>query len=410
MAQLLYFGIACAVLVVATTASATTRQKESDCSSQSFIKSSLANLTSQFSAALSPTESSLTSVTSLLQLSLLRELLNEYKKEPTGNGSNEGIAILQRIELILNTSVVNIGERLDAVESELNRVYAKETRILSAVKKNSQLLLNHSNLTQTTLNQLDEKIDPEIETSLLRSCAEVLKNSSSSPSGYYTLADANGHPRKVYCHMGSLCNSGGGWNRVSILNMKNSNEKCPTGLRSYHQNGARACGRPVSSGGSCSGVIFPVNFEYSQVCGKIIGYQKGLPDGTRDMDGIRLTHGSSQSHIWSFLAAFNGNDAYNKCPCSSSGRPVPSYVGSDYYCETGNKGTYDLNRLYTSDRLWDGNNCQSSEEACCNRPLIPWFHKKLGYTTNDYIEMRFCFNEGTHDEDSPVEEYEIYVK
>ena len=55
-------------------------------------------------------------------------------------------------------------------------------------------------------------------------------------------------------------------------------------------------------------------------------------------------------------------------------------------------------------------NCDSKEEACCNRPLIPWFHKKLGYTTNDYIEMRICFNEGTNDEDSPVEEYEIYVK
>ena len=407
MAQLLYFGIACAVLVVATTASATTRQNESDCSSQSFIKSSLANLTSQFSAALSPTESSLNSVTSLLQLSLLRELLNEYKKEPTGNCSNEGIAILHRMELILNTSIVNIGERLDAVE---NNMHAMETRILSAVKKNSQLLLNHSNLTQTTLDQLDEKIDPEIKTSLLRSCAEVLKNSSSSSSGYYTLADANGHPRKVYCHMGSLCNSGGGWNRVSILNMKNSKEKCPNGLRIYDQNGARACGRPVSSGGSCPGVIFPINFEYSQVCGKVIGYQKGHPDGTRHMDGIRLTHGTSQSHIWSFLVSQFAS--LGDCPCSSSPLlSIPSYVGSDYYCESGEtSGEVDLDRLRTSDRLWDGKNCQSGEEACCKRSLIPWFHKKLGYTTNDYIEMRFCFSEGTHDEDSPVEEYEIYVK
>ena len=408
MAQIVYFVNAVLVVVTTEAADTTLQRENNECPSLTRIETSLANLTSQFKTLPVPSaESSLTSVTSLLQLSLLREILNEYKKESTGNGSNEGIAILQRIELILNTSIVNIGERLDVVE---NNMHAMETRILSAVKKNNQLLLNHSNLTQTTLDQLDEKLDPEIETSLLCSCAEVLKNSSSSSSGYYTLADANGHPRKVYCHMGSLCNSGGGWNRVSILNMKNSNEKCPTGLRSYHQNGARACGRPVSSGGSCSGVIFPVNFEYSQVCGKVIGYQKGQPDGSYNMDGIRLTHGNSQSHIWSFLAS--GFEIYSYFPCSSpAGRPVLSYVGSDYYGESGNPGsTMNLNSLFTSDRLWDGQNCGSKEEACCKRALIPWFHKKLGYTTTDYIEMRFCFNEGTHDEDSPVEEYEIYVK
>ena len=408
MAQIVYFVIAVLVVVTTEAADTTLQRENNECPSLTRIETSLANLTSQFKTLPLPSaESSLTSVTSLLQLSLLREILNEYKKESTGNCSNEGIAILHRMELILNTSIVNIGERLDAVE---NNMHAMETHILSAVKKNSQLLLNHSNLTQTTLDQLDEKIDPEIETSLLRSCAEVLKNSSSSSSGYYTLADANGHPRKVYCHMGSLCNSGGGWNRVSILNMKNSNEKCPTGLRGYHQNGVRACGRPVSSGGSCPGVIFPVNFEYSQVCGKVIGYQKGHPDGSLAMDGIRLTHGTSQSHIWSFLAAYYNEHHYG-CPCfSPAGPPVPSYVGSDYYCEFGNQGNYDLNHLYTSDRLWDGKNCDSKEQACCKRPLIPWFHKKLGYTTNDYIEMRLCFNEGTNDEDSPVEEYEIYVK
>ena len=328
--------------------------------------------------------------------------------ETTLQKQNNECPSLTRIEasfaLILNTSIVDMRERLDAVESELKKnMHAMEARILSTVQRNNQLL---SNLTQTTLDQLDEKLDPEIKTSLLRSCAEVLKNSSSSPSGYYKLGDANGYGHVAYCHMGTLCNSGGGWNRVSILNMKNSNEECPTGLRIYHQNGVHACGRPVSSGGSCSGVIFPVNLEYSQVCGKVIGYQKGHPDGSYSMDGIRLTHGTSQSHIWSFMTY--QSEHYYGCPCSSAGGPVPSYIGSDYYCESAKTDfIVDLNRLYTSDRLWDGQNCRSSEKPCCNRPLIPWFHKKLGYTTNDYIEMRFCFNEGTHDEDSPVEEYEI---
>ena len=91
--------------------------------------------------------------------------------ETTLQKENNECPSLTRIEasfaLILNTSIVDMRERLDAVESELNRVYAMETRILSAVQRNNQLLLNHSNLTQTTLDQLDEKLDPEIETSLL---------------------------------------------------------------------------------------------------------------------------------------------------------------------------------------------------------------------------------------------------
>ena len=128
------------------------------------------------------------------------------------------------------------------------------------------------------------------------------------------------------------------------------------------------------------------------------------------MDGIRLTHGTSRNHIWSFIASAYEVWQYH-CPCSSSGVAPPSYVGSDYYCESGNiKYTYELNHMYTNDPLWDGKNCRSVEAPCCQRPLIPWFHKKLGYTTTDYIEMRLCFNEGTNDEDSPVKQYEIYVK
>ena len=422
MPQLLFIVIS--VLVTTAAASGNTLEK-SECPSQSFfdrIESSLNNLTSQFSScSVSSTESSLTGVTSLLQLSLLKELLAEYRKEPTGkdDSNEEGLAILQRLELVLNDSLLSMNGRLDSMESELKimsqNMQSMETRVLSAVQKSSQLILSHNNMTQVTLDELDEKLNPEnpVKSSLPRSCVEVLKNSSSSPSGYYNLADASGQPHSVYCYMGSLCSSGGGWKRVAKLDMTNSNENCPTGLRLYHQNGGRACGRLVSGSSSCSGTIFSVdNYEYSQVCGKVIGYQKGHPDGPYGTDRISLTHGTTQSHIWSFFASSSEDHSY--CPCSSSSRAidVPSYVGSDYYCESAQINGFpsDLNRLYTDDPLWDGHNCRSSEAACCKRPLIPWFHKKFGYTTTDYIEMRLCFNEGTNDEDSPVFQYEIYVK
>ena len=409
MMQVLYTVIAVLAVATCATASCNTLQNENEKLSQ--IETRLDNLTSQFSAVtLLSTESPLTSVTSLLQLSLLRELLTGYRKESSsGNGSNEeGLAILKRMEALLNTSIVDIAERLNSLAVTV-----------SSIQKNTQMLLDHSNATHATLNEIGDKISPEDEddytpSTLYHSCEEVLKNSPNSSSGYYKLADATGHARHVYCHMNNLCNSGGGWNRVSILNMTNSKEKCPVGLRLYNQNGGRACGRPVSSGGSCPGVIFPVHFKYSQVCGKVIGYQKGFPEGTTQVvqnnaEGVTLTHGISRNHIWSFIAS--PFEVKHFCPCSS-GPAAPSHVGTDYYCESGDPDSgYDYNRMYTNDPLWDGKNCRSVEAPCCNtHSLIPWFHKKLGYTTTDYIEMRLCFSAETDDEDSPVEQYEIYVK
>ena len=236
MPQLLFIAIS--VLVTTAAAASGNTLEKSECPSQSFfdrIESSLNNLTSQFSLfSVSSTESSLTGVTSLLQLSLLKELLAEYRKESTGkDDSNKGLAILERLELVLNASLLTINGRLDTISQNMQFM---ETRLLSAVQKNNQLILSHNNITQTTLGELDEKLNPEdpVNSSLPRSSAEVLKNSPSSPSDYYNLADASGHPHSIYCYMGSLCNSGGVWKRVAKLNMKNSNENCPTGLRLYH--------------------------------------------------------------------------------------------------------------------------------------------------------------------------------
>ena len=69
-----------------------------------------------------------------------------------------------------------------------------------------------------------------------------------------------------------------GWTRVAYLNMSDPTEECPSGFRLYNQNGVRACGRPVTSGGSCLSVRFPsYSISYSQACGRVYGYQKGSP-------------------------------------------------------------------------------------------------------------------------------------
>ena len=90
---------------------------------------------------------------------------------------------------------------------------------------------------------------------------------------------------------------------------------------------------------------------------------------------------------------------------------APSFVGTDYYCESGNPDNnwqYDI--FYPNDPLWDGQGCGSVEKPCCNRSRIPWFHKQLGYYTTDSIEMRLCCNENISNEDVPFNLVEIYFK
>ena len=79
---------------------------------------------------------------------------------------------------------------------------------------------------------------------------------------------------------------------------------------------------------------------------------------------------------------------YN-CPCNSnsSGTFIPEWVGSDYYCESGLYSSqlyHDV--LFSSDTLWDGEQCNGNEGPCCINPKMPWFMKTLNETTTEDIE------------------------
>ena len=285
------------------------------------------------------------------------------------------------------------------------------------------------------LQQIDAKLDrlmarvnitnPYSPSPFLHSCEEINTNWPDSPSGYYIIADTNGHPRHVYCHMESLCNSSGGWMRVAYLNMSDPTEECPPGFRLYNRNGIRPCGRPAAD---CQSVKFPSNnISYSQVCGRVIGYQYGSPDAIHSyggydnndingayVDGVSITHGNPRQHVWTFMAALREdtfeNDGRYECPCApNSTVTVPSFIGNDYFCESGCPGNWQINVLYT-DPLWDGKQCGLIEKDCCLAPGLPWFHKTLNSSTTDYIELRVCSDQTQSNEDSPVGYYEIYVK
>ena len=195
--------------------------------------------------------------------------------------------------------------------------------------------------------------------------------------------------------------------------MSDSIQSCPSGFRLYQSGGVRACGRPVTDDGSCASVQFPSNgIRYSQICGRVVGYQYSSPDaligGNRNningsyVDGVSITRGSLRNHVWSLIASWS----HNYCPCSTGGSayPIPPFIETHYFCESAS------GQLFTN-ILWDGQDCRYSDRACCSAPGIPWFHRDYGNaTTTDYIELRVCGDEGTDNEDVPVGYYEIYIK
>lgn len=254
------------------------------------------------------------------------------------------------------------------------------------------------------------------------SCQDIKKVEPDSPSGYYHI-----NSQLVYCEMGELCSSGGAWTRLGYLDMSDSASNCPPGFRYYHNGDVRACGRPIG-GASCVSVKFPSNgISYSEVCGRVIGYQRGSPDAADNVyinstahnnidsyyiDGVSITHGFPRTHIWSMMAGYSDTIInLGSCPCNNgSNQQVQSFVGDDYFCESGNHDSGFKNSLYTADPLWDGLDCGSHEQTCCSTPGMPWFHKSFDPTT-DYVELRVCGDEPVNwNEDTPVSLYEIYVK
>ena len=160
--------------------------------------------------------------------------------------------------------------------------------------------------------------------------------------------------------------------------------------------------------------------SYQRVCGRARGYQKGKTDaflagGNIDdsyVDGLSITHGSPRQHIWTYAVGVAEHTGHNpsRCPCAASpGSAPPSFVGSNYYCESGAEDTKNVSAYYLSDPLWDGSGC-SSGNNCCSNVNLPWFQYQLNQMTTDDIEVRICTNERFWDEGVLVDILELYIQ
>ena len=377
---------------------------QSNCPSLRAIQSSqqsLANVTAQLKGIVASynQQQSSESLTNLMQLLLARQLMAEIdgNKPATGDSANSPAA---------NDSC------------DCNGILTTLMQLVTRSIDNTEAIQNLTTIIQR-LAQGMATADGYRPSPLLHSCEEIRNKWPDSSSDFYTIVDTNGRRRHVYCEMEQVCGSSG-WMRVAYLNMTDPSEECPRGFRLYNQNGVRACGRPASSSGGCQTSVQFLTYgvPYSEVCGRVTGYQYRVPEAFNNnvginsyyVDGVSLTHGSPRKHIWSFAAGMQENLQHSSnCPCSpGSTRIPPAFVGNDYFCESGCPG-HAVNVLYP-DPLWDGEGCGSLETVCCQAAGLPWFHKRLSAATSDIIEMRICSSTTPDDEDIPVGYYDIYVK
>ena len=101
--------------------------------------------------------------------------------------------------------------------------------------------------------------------------------------------------------------------------------------------------------------------------------------------------------MWSFAAAINqGDRRYNGgliCPCTDTNfnwpHQVPSFVGSNYFCDTADlDSVWTYSKYCVDNPLWDGS-------SCCefNTPPAPCIYTSLPQSITDDMVILWCVME-----------------
>jgi len=210
----------------------------------------------------------------------------------------------------------------------------------------------------------------------------------------------------------------GGWMRIAHID---NGQNCPMKWQQI-TSPVRACRFNSFNPGCVSNLFTNNGVRYNNICGKVVGYQKGTPDGfyvgkSIDeiyADGILLTYGTPRKHIWSYVNGLSSNDntcVSCNCPCAKyPGIGPPSFVQNHFYCDSGNPSSnLNAGKYYTTNVLWDGEGCAGGDN-CCSQAGMPWFYRQLPVQINAAIEARICRDQHDYDEDVLVRDLEIFVQ
>ena len=340
---------------------------------------------------------------------------------------------ISKLEMEMKLQAFNISEKIINFQSVINNCTSElERRVTQLQNSHYELQSNVSRSLDSELNIIIQLLTGQYSNLPADSCSHILLLNSFSPSDQYWIRSSNGSAVHVYCDFNRQCGCDGPstWTRVAFLNMSDPNQVCPSNWTTI-SSPVRTCGRGRYSSRGCNSVFYSTfGMTYSRVCGRIMGYQDASTDGLQGLvqgniridgpyiDGVSLTHGpvGSRQHIWSFASAVGENTQYHAivvCGCSNDNNwPYStSFVGNDYFCDSGNHGTHHDVTFFSDDPLWNGQGCGPSS-TCCQFNDPPWFCKILPQSTTDDLEVRICYNSrgGIYDEDIPLQLVELYVQ
>ena len=84
-------------------------------------------------------------------------------------------------------------------------------------------------------------------------------------------------------------------------------------------------------------------------------------------------------------------------------------MGNNYYCESGNNAAVPSHAtIYLSDPVWDGQDCPANSKCCIQLGML-WFYRTTPVLLSGNIEVRICKTAPHSDEDTAIEEMEIFV-
>lgn len=175
---------------------------------------------------------------------------------------------------------------------------------------------------------------------LPKSCAQILLENPNAKSGEVTIFPngLQGNPIEVFCDMDT---DGGGWTR--ILSVGVGKTRC---FGDFTLNPDGYC---VKNTRLLSFNVSTLGIPFSEIRGGVSAYQSGSNDGFRRyvggsgindtyVDGISFTYtdsSSSRQHVFTY--AIGQSQAGNRQSCPDiGGDSPPPFVGSNFYCESGN--------------------------------------------------------------------------
>lgn len=226
---------------------------------------------------------------------------------------------------------------------------------------------------------------------------------------------------------------GYGWIKLLDFNLeRNSSTPCPGNWTKGVKSEITHC--TVTGLTDCASAFFNTpssSLQYTEVCGRIKGYQIGLtnaffravrtspaPSGIESsyLDGVSITCGDPKTHVWSFAAGYTSSQGGNtatsyRCPCSINGTvDVSSLVQSHYFCDSGvSSGQQPMAEIfYANNPLWDDATCLP-DGGCCRQSRYFW--RNLIQPTCNSLEVRLCHDKGVSNLiNIGVSVVELYIK